>query len=63
LKRLIIEKAVIDLPLPDSPTKPKISFFFNLKEMLFKIEIPEIERLSFLTTNKLDFFKIKRLAF
>ena len=26
MKRLIIENAVIDFPLPDSPTKPKISF-------------------------------------
>lgn len=48
-KRLINERAVIDLPLPDSPTIPRISFFFSLKEMFFKIELFEIEMFSFLT--------------
>jgi hypothetical protein len=46
---LIIENAVIDFPLPDSPTNPKISFSFKSKEIFFKIGILEIETQRFFT--------------
>ena len=54
--RLIIEKAVIDFPLPDSPTTPKISLFFKLKEIFFKMFEFEIEILKLFTERRiLDF--------
>ena len=57
--RLIIESAVIDFPLPDYPTIPKISFFFNSKEMFFKIETPEIEIQRFFTERNLEGSNLK----
>ena len=39
----------MDFPLPDSPTIPKILFFFNSKDMFFKIGISEIEMERFFT--------------
>ena len=42
LKRFKIDKAVIDFPLPDSPTIPSVSFLFRSKETLDRILLAPI---------------------
>ena len=50
--RFIIERAVNDLPLPDSPTIPNISFGFSLKEILDKILCLSILTVKFFTDRR-----------
>ena len=51
----------MDLPLPDSPTTPKISFFCKLKEMFFKIDEFPIVTLRFFTERMLEDFNFYKL--
>ena len=58
-----MHKAVSDLPLPDSPIRPTISFFFTLNEIDFRnflfLEFSAMLTHSFLTSSNIFFFDFK----